>query len=259
MIEVIAAAGGKVLHSSVTACVAHADSRAVLRSMPDDFVDCVITDPPYDEETHGNVRSNKRGAPQTDLGFEAVNTDLWFLPDLLRVSRGWVICCCSLEQLGDYRRAAGGSYKAGGRYVRGGCYRRINPAPQISGDRPGQAAEGVAILWGGRMGGLEWNGGGRQAYWESLIAPARDHRHPTEKPEGLGLAFARDFTQPGDLVLDPFVGGAGLVAGILKARRRSIVGIELKADFAGDAARRVGRLVEDIDRQVPLFEGVAAR
>ena len=71
--------------------------------------------------------------------------------------------------------------------------------------------------------------------------------HPTQKPVALLASFVRDFTQPGDLVLDPFMGSGTTGVACLQEGRR-FVGIEQdRATFETacrrlDAAARQGQL-----------------
>jgi site-specific DNA-methyltransferase (adenine-specific) len=56
----------------------------------------------------------------------------------------------------------------------------------------------------------------------------RDHEprlHPTQKPLALMRDLVRDFTQPGDVVLDPFMGSATTGVACLEEGRR-FLGIE---------------------------------
>lgn len=224
----------------VAGAVVRGDARALLASLPDRSVAAVITDPPYDDRTHAGAATAARpdAAP---IDFDPVNGDLWFLPELLRIARGWVICCCALEQLGAYRAVGGDAY------IRGGVWRRLNTAPQMSGDRPGQAAEGVAILWAA-AGRKSWNRGGHAAFWEVPIVQGAARRgHGSPKPEGLGAAWALDFTAPGDLVLDPFCGVGGLLAGVMRTGRRAL-GCEIDPRYAAAAERRIEGV-----QALPLF------
>lgn len=66
-----------------------------------------------------------------------------------------------------------------------------------------------------------------------------ESEHPTTKPQTWMRAAVEAFTQPGEVILDPFAGsGSTLIAAL--ATGRGFVGIEKDADFAALAARRVG-------------------
>jgi len=62
--------------------------------------------------------------------------------------------------------------------------------------------------------------------------------HPTEKAVGILTPLIESFSQPGDLVLDPFAGsGSTCVAAALSNRRT--IGIELDQRYAAPAQKRL--------------------
>lgn len=73
--------------------------------------------------------------------------------------------------------------------------------------------------------------------------------HPTEKPLQLCELYIRNSTQPGDLVLDPFLGSGTTAVAALRAGRR-VVGAELIPKWFDVTCRRV----EAALRQPGLFD-----
>lgn len=244
---------------SITAVIAGAsrwhieqgDCLAVLRAMPDASVDCVITDPPYDSRTHtGAMRlDGKTGRPEmTDIPFAHL-TSMDFLAECLRVSRGWVIAFCAMEQIGHYQLMADKAW------VRAGFWRRTNATPQFTGDRPAVAGDAVAIMH--RPGRKKWNGGGTAAYWE--YSSERENRvHPTQKPLGLMSEMVAQFTQPDAVILDPF-NGSGTTGVAALALGRRYIGVELIDEYADAAKVRLaeaageGKKTETGATQLGLF------
>ena len=100
-----------------------------------------VTDPPFDERTHAGARTNKRRIdPFTnEIDFAHMDPTV-FVPEMLRITKRWIVCFCALEQLAVYQSVAGDAY------VRGGVWVKNNAMPQITGDRPAQGVEGVAIM-----------------------------------------------------------------------------------------------------------------
>ncbi len=98
-----------------------------------------------------------------------------------------------------------------------------------------------------------WNGGGKQAYWEAPVVNNRDGRsprlHSAQKPLGLMESLVRDFTDPGDLVCDPFAGSGTTGVACIKNGRR-FIGWEKDAAHAAAAADRLSRARE----QYTLFD-----
>lgn len=58
--------------------------------------------------------------------------------------------------------------------------------------------------------------------------------HPTQKPVAVLTPLIEAFTEPGDVVLDPFAGSGATLTAAAGLERRS-VGIELNPDYAGTA------------------------
>lgn len=68
--------------------------------------------------------------------------------------------------------------------------------------------------------------------------------HPTQKPVALMRWLLNEFTNPGDLVLDPYM-GSGPIAQAAKEERRRYIGIELVEAYCETAVRRLGQEVLD--------------
>jgi DNA modification methylase len=194
------------------------DCRDVLPTLAP--VDHVITDPPYDAQTHAGARTGADGGVPIEMGFAPLDAPV-MVPLFASIARRWTIAFCSLEMLGKYRELAGETW------VRGGFWRKPDGAPQFTGDRPGQPGEGIAFMHS--KGKKRWNGGGNHAYYEFGVERFM-RAHPTQKPEPLMAALVADFTDPGDTILDPFAGsGTTLVAA--KRLGRKAIGIELSPAY----------------------------
>jgi site-specific DNA-methyltransferase (adenine-specific) len=84
-----------------------------------------------------------------------------------------------------------------------------------------------------------WNGGNNTSnVWRVPKLIPQAYNHPTEKPLDLMLRAIALFTNPGDLVLDPFMGHAPTIRAAKDLGRRSI-GIELEERYCEIAARRL--------------------
>jgi site-specific DNA-methyltransferase (adenine-specific) len=197
-------------------------------------VDHVIGDPEYNEDTHEGARSSGQtyGDVQ-DIGINfAPVDDVGIAREWIRIAKRWVVVFCALEQLGDYRRVAG-QRKKGGSWVRSGIWDRTDGTPQLSGDRPGQSAEGIAIMSQlgeadalaimHRSGKMEWNGGGKRAIWRCGVERRERYGHKTPKPTKLMLDLVLDFTKRGDLILDPRAGDGTTGVACLRSDRKVIL------------------------------------
>jgi len=72
--------------------------------------------------------------------------------------------------------------------------------------------------------------------------------HPTQKPVATLAQLIRSFTLPGELVLDPFAGSASSCAAALLTSRKYL-GMELDAEYHRVASERLTRVQEKIARR----------
>lgn len=187
-------------------------------------VDAVVTDPPYDEKTHSGA-----DAKYSDIDFAYLLSPEALAAALLDVCNGWCLAFCSLEQLGDYKRGAGDLW------VRAGIWDKVSNMPQMTGDRPAQGGEGVAIFH--KKGRKIWNGGGKAGIWRHLVERG-EKQHPTQKPRALIEELCGLFTQPDHTVLDPFM-GSGTTGVACANLGRKFIGIEKEPKYFDIACQRI--------------------
>lgn len=193
-------------------------------------VDAVIADPPYSDRTHKGARTNKKSvAGKRLITFPAISdaTFLACVEHWLAAAQGWVVATV------DFRHAA--LLVDHPNLVRIGAWVKNNPMPQLTGDRPGQGHETVIVLHSGKRR-KAWNRRGGPAIWRHNVCNRASI--PTEKPIGLVRDFVRDFTKPGDLVLDSHAGAGTTAVACLQEGRR-FVGIERDRAHFDIACRRI--------------------
>jgi site-specific DNA-methyltransferase (adenine-specific) len=126
---------------------------------------------------------------------------------------------------------------AGEAWVRAGFWHRPDGAPQITGDRPGQPGEGLAILH--RPGKKRWNGGGFPAFYSHCVVK-HGRVHPTQNPESLMCELVRLYSDPGETIIDPYCGsGTTLVAA--KRFGRKAIGIDMDEACCEMAVQRLSQ------------------
>ena len=222
----------------------HGDCRDVMANLGDRSVDCVITDPPYDARTHKGAKTNK-GAGH---GVKAVHFDAFTherqietFAELARITRRWVVTTLATSTAFRFDLDP----PPGLRCLRVGAWVKPNPMPQISCDRPGQGWEPILFLHREDVKPT-WNGGGRHGVWTHPVVQGEGH--PTVKPLPMVADWVRLFTDPGDLILDPFA-GSGTTLRAAKDEGRRAIGVELDERYCEVIAKRLS--------QDTLFGGVA--
>lgn len=212
-----------------------------------DPVNHVISDPPYEDELHQAVGRIRRADGQKmidDLGFAGVNSRRADIAKaVVRLSRGWAILFTLAEGVRAWRddlKSCGAKYDT--------CLAWIKPdsTPRMNGQGAARGFECAVTAWCGK-GYRVWNGGGKRGVYTHLTNQRdRDGRHPTEKPVPLMVELVRDFTQPEQTVLDPFMGSGTTGIACVRSGRR-FVGIEQDEKFFNIAVERLRKAVAQPD------------
>lgn len=220
----------------------------------------VIVDPPYGRFTHTqqrNTRDTDGTVTVAPIPFAALtipDRDAMLAFCKARVD-GWAVVFCEAEQTGMWRDqfdAAGCKDRPPAIWV------KPDAQPNFSGSGPGVGCELISLAWCGE-GKSKWNGGGKTGVY-TFVKRHTGSGHPTEKPLPLMKALITDFTQPGDLIFDPFMGSGSTGVAALELGRR-FIGAEMNDDYFAIACRRIEAaskvvsLVTPKPQALALFEG----
>ena len=233
-----------------------------LASLADKSIDVCLCDPPYEAEAHTKGRRTKRNGgvcvPEV-LPFAAITESVREAASLeiARTTKRWALVFCQTEAAQMWAQAL----SAGGLdYVRTMVWIKPDGQPQFTGDRPGVGYESIVVAHA--KGRKRWNGGGRTGVFSALREKGPrvcgqniGAPHPTTKPLPLMRELVSLFTDPGELVLDPFAGSGstGVACGMLGRR---FIGWELDANYYEIARRRLsGEEAKPRPEQPSLFGG----
>lgn len=224
----------------------HADCLDVLPEIGP--VDHLITDPPYSEHVHA---SNRRGltahsgefSEHRELGFTSLDdATREAIGEYCACVRRWVLVFSDTESCHLWRDAIHADY------IRTAFWHKVGGAPQFTGDRPAVACEAITICH--PAGRKRWHGGGKQGLYSVPIVVSRGgpnevRVHTTQKPLELMAQLVADFTDPGDLILDPFAGSGTTLVAAKRLGRRAI-GIEREEQYCEIAAQRLSQGALDL-------------
>jgi DNA modification methylase len=210
--------------------------------------DHVITDPPYEKEAHRADRRVMRrdGLVAGALTFAQIDdeTRRKVTRELVRIGNGWIIAFCQAEGVAPWRdaiEAAGAKYKSPMIWV------KPDGMPQFNGQGPGMGFESMVSAWSGK-GHSRWNGGGRHGVF---VVPkgeggGQKNEHETQKPVRLMSELVQLFSNPGETILDPFMGsGTTGVAAVQLGRR--FIGVEREPRYFEIAKRRLFGALKQAD------------
>ncbi len=239
------------------------DCAELMRSLPQESVDLVFADPPYNLQL-----ANKLTRPDQSL-VDAVD-DEWdkftdfaaydaFTRDWLSAARRVMKPSATIFVIGSYHnifRVGAIMQDLGFWILNDIVWRKNNPMPNFRGRRFTNAHE--TMIWASRDASAknytfnyealkagnedcqmrsDWllpicNGG------ERLKDAQGRKTHPTQKPETLLARVILSASNAGDLVLDPFF-GTGTTGAVAKRLRRDYIGLERDETYARAATARI--------------------
>lgn len=211
----------------------------------------IITDPPYGEGTHGqhDERMERRsdGANARPLGYAALSEQdvAYFAQAFASQTEGWIVWFTNF----DLSPAVKAQMAACGRTTFPPLpYYHSGRSVRLAGDGPCSWTDWVVVSrtpalnrWGTLRGGYVAGPG-----WD-------DKERMGGKPTRLMRLIVSDYSRPGELVCDPFM-GAGTTGVACALERRDFIGIEIDPEAFDIACKRI----EDAQRQGDLFLEAAA-
>lgn len=228
------------------------DCLEIMRDIPDNSIDAVITDPPYGIGYASNRATTSGGMPRKNRSsFGKDEYDPRWVAELPRVQKddGLIYCFTRWDVMHLWKDAfVAVGYVATQRLVWDKCHWKMGDLRYY-----GSQLEDVLLF---RRGAPEMfpGGHGRRGNlfrYSSSWLPEGQFDHPTQKPEALIREFIQDSTKPGDTVLDPFMGSGTTGVACVKTGR-SFIGIEIDPHYFEIAKRRI----EEAQLQIPMAMAV---
>ena len=201
-------------------CLLRADSKDIIRRIPDHSVDMILTDPPYNLALYaaGNIPLPGRSAINNDVAeWDKVpfRPEDW-ADDFIRILKptGNLFIFTSYNQIGRWYECLDGRCDASNFMI----WHKTNPAPKIFKAGFLNSCEMIFTCWNKRH---TWNFISQKDmhnFVESPICmrPERlsNPKHPTQKPVAILRKMLEIATNKNDIVFDPFmgVGSTGVAA-----------------------------------------------
>lgn len=234
-------------------CGDSTDAETIRRVLNGRRADMIFTDPPYNVAYGSSMKDKLRGNTRTiandDLGEDFYPFLLDAFKAMLPHCDGSVYVCMSSSELDTMQKAfreAGGHWST---FI-------IWAKNTFTMGRSDYQRQYEPILYGWREGVKEryWCGARDQGdVWE-YDKPTRSEYHPTTKPVPLVERAIRNSSQPGALVLDPFLGsGTSVLAA--HAAGRVCCGCELDPGYAAVILERCQEALQTEPERVEFGHG----
>jgi site-specific DNA-methyltransferase (adenine-specific) len=234
-----------------TTTLINGDCMNAMKQIPAASVDLIITDPPYNlgnfmMERDTNLKKMRdnffatAGWDNMDFGTWSKSMDQFFaIAATLLKKGGSMIVFMSIIKVETVIKLA---QKNGFYYKTTGIWHKTNPMPRNMNLHFVNSTETwIYFTYKARTGTFNNNGEVLHDFIETSVAPLSERKfgkHPTQKPEALMSFFIKTLSNPGECVLDPFM-GSGTTGVSAKKENRNFIGIELDATYFQMASKRI--------------------
>lgn len=238
-----------------------------MSNLKDNSVDLIVTDPPYNL---GNFMRNRatnlkkmRNNFFGDAGWDDLEFEDWiehmdsFFEQSQRILKkgGSIIMFMSLIKVETIIKLA---EKNKFYYKTTGVWHKTNPMPRNMNLHFINSIEGWIYFTNvTRTGTFNNNGIAIHDYIESSVTPKNEKiygGHPTQKPEKVIQHFVELLSNPGEVVMDPFM-GSGTTGVVAKKLGRDFIGIELQEDYFDISLKRISDVSTNKKYELKVING----
>ncbi|CUI57445.1 site-specific DNA-methyltransferase [Cognatishimia activa] len=247
------------------------DCIEVMNSLPENSVDLIFADPPYNLQLKGDLHrpdNSKVDAVDDEWDqFSSFAAYDKFTREWLAAARRLLKPTGAIWVIGSYHNVfrMGAELQNQGFWILNDVvWRKSNPMPNFRGKRFTNAHE--TMIWASKSEGSKYTfnyealkslneGVQMRSDWvlpictghERLKNENGEKAHPTQKPESLLHRVLVGSTNPGDVVLDPFF-GTGTTGAVAKMLGREFIGIEREEEYRKVAEKRI-KSVKKYDKE----------
>lgn len=219
------------------------DCLELLKEIPDNSIDLIVTDPPYILETDGAGMFGKKADNYDGQRYVMKNIDFMkngisenVLDELIRVMKKInIYIWCSQKQLPIFYKYFVEKKKCNWNLL---CWHKTNPTPTC-GNKYLTDTEFCLFF---REKGVKVYGeyATKKTFYVSVknLEDKKLYNHPTIKPLEIIQNLIINSSNEGDIVLDPFL-GSGTTAVASKMLNRKYIGFEINKDYFEIAQKRI--------------------
>lgn len=226
-----------------------------MKSIPDHSVDLILCDPPYNLANYstGNIKFDWRSDINNDVAKwdEVPLNPFDLVTEFKRIlsPKGNIFIFCSYNLLGKFHEAFDPEFDTFQFMV----WHKTNPVPNIRKSSFLNSCELIVCLWNK---GHTWNFTKQNEMHNFIESPIcmgaerlKNPKHPTQKPVRILKHIINIASNPGDIVLDMFmgVGSTGVAAKMLDRR---FIGIEIDEEYFNAAKERINNTNSELNNSI---------
>ena len=217
----------------------------VMKELPDESVDLILTDPPYNISRNDRITRNggKFGVAK-DITLNFGEWDFGkvhpkdYIPEFVRLLKPNGVLVLFYDKLWLGNIALWLQEEFGFKIRHIGCWIKQNPSPQARKVSWMQGSEHFLVATKNHGSGHHFNYKLGQSPDYFITSVNYKHYHPTQKPLELFKWIVSYWSFEGDYVLDPFLGSGTTMVACLELKRNCI-GIELDQKYIEIAKKRL--------------------
>lgn len=223
------------------------DAIDFMKTLEDESVDLIVTDPPYKVTARGNA-GNSGGMMQSKLSMQGKifkHNDIKpieYIPEFYRLLKDGSHCYIMTNHV-NLQEMLNTATKCGFRFIKSLIWNKGN---KIMGQFYMSQFEYILFFRKGKGKKINKCGTADILNVPNKKTKGEDGKniHDTEKPVELMKILIENSSQEGELVLDPFL-GVGATAMACKELNRDYIGIELDEKYYNIACKRVNDYMND--------------
>ena len=231
-------------------CILRGDSRDIIKKIPDNSIDFILTDPPYNLGKHstGNISLPGRSAMNNNVAeWDMIdfNPEDW-ADEFIRILKptGNLFIFTSYNQLGRWYNCLDHRFDTSNFMI----WHKTNPAPKIFKAGFLNSCEMIFTCWNKKH---TWNFISQTEMHNFIESPIcmgserlSNPKHPTQKPISILKKMIKIASNEKDIVFDPFMGVGSTGVAALELDRR-FIGVELDEIYFNAAKQRVDMILNN--------------
>ena len=230
-------------------CILRGDSKDIIKRIPDNSIDFILTDPPYNLGQHstGNIPLPGRSAMNNDVAeWDMIdfNPEEW-ADEFIRILKptGNLFIFTSYNQLGRWYNCLDHKFDTSNFMI----WHKTNPAPKIFKAGFLNSCEMIFTCWNKKH---TWNFISQSEMHNFIESPIcmrperlSNPKHPAQKPVSILKKMINIATNEDDIIFDPFMGvGSTGVAALSLGRR--FIGVEIDDNYFNAAKERINTILQ---------------
>lgn len=225
-------------------CVLRGDSKDIIKRIPDNSIDFILTDPPYNLGQHstGNIPLSGRTAMNNDVAdWDMIdfNPEEW-ADEFIRILKptGNLFIFTSYNQLGRWYNSLDHKFDTSNFMI----WHKTNPAPKIFKAGFLNSCEMIFTCWNKKH---TWNFISQAEMHNFIETPIcmrperlSNPKHPAQKPVSILKKMIEIASNEDDIIFDPFMGVGSTGVAALNLNRR-FIGVEINETYYNAAKKRI--------------------